>query len=134
MWNNDVDLKDLLSESERNLPFRFSDTATIPSIPGLIAGGVSVGQDFRSVSGKIQFLGHILGYTLIQMQLRFLVREILDFCPGNKGGSFQSFVTTPLSRLEASGLAYDVPFEVHYDAPTIVVPLNPSVVKSCLSP
>jgi hypothetical protein len=47
------------------------------------------------------------------------------------GGPMARFVTIPLSRLEASGLAYDVPFEVHYDAPSVAVPLGPSVVKRC---
>ena len=108
------------------------------TIPGLIAGGVSgsaAGQDSRSLSGKIQLLrSTVNGVTygvLMRTRVRFLVRDAIDFCPGAMGGFIARFVTIPLSRLEASGLAYDVPFEVHYDAPSVVVSLGPSVIKSC---
>jgi hypothetical protein len=137
VWT-DVELKDLLPEAERNLPFVFSGTLTIP---GLIAGGTGssdAGPDSRGLSGKIQLLRTTLnGVTnsvLMRTRLRFLVRDAIDFCPGGPGamgGPMARFVTIPLSRLEASGLAYDVPFEVHYDAPSVAVPLGPSVVKRC---
>src|SRR5207245_2402502 len=112
-------ITDLLSQDELTHPFSFSVT-TIPTIPGLIAGGVSgsaMGMDSRSIAGKVQFLRTTTNgsTTSVRMRthLRFLVRDAIDFCPGGMGGLLARSVTIPLSRLEASGLAYDVPFEVH---------------------
>jgi outer membrane protein OmpA-like peptidoglycan-associated protein len=42
------------------------------------------------------------------------VKDTVDFCPGNMGGGAAQMVTVPLSRLEASGVAKDVPITVDY--------------------
>lgn len=55
IWT-DVELTDLLPQSEMNSPFTFSGVTTIP---GLIASGTgrgAAGMDSRSVSGKVKFL------------------------------------------------------------------------------
>ncbi|HBB36208.1 MAG TPA: hypothetical protein DDZ80_14795 [Cyanobacteria bacterium UBA8803] len=38
-----------------------------------------------------------------------------DFCPGGAGAGLEQVLTIPASRLEASGQAFDVPFEVQLD-------------------
>lgn len=134
LWT-DIPVLDLLTKDERNHPFTFGDVFTIP---GLIAGGVSgsaAGKDSRSVSGKVQFLRttDAAGNTKVQMRtrFRFVVSDAIDFCPGGMGGLLARFVTIPLSRLEASGWAYDVPFEVHYDGPPVEVLLKDEIVSIC---
>jgi hypothetical protein len=43
------------------------------------------------------------------------VIDTVDFFPGNMGGSAAQLETIDLSRLEASGLAKDVPITIDYD-------------------
>jgi hypothetical protein len=134
----DVEVTDLLPQSELNSPFTFSGVTTIP---GLIAGGTgrgAAGMDSRSVSGKVKFLRTAVAGFTTSMQIRtnfhFLIRDAIDFCPGGPGamgGLLARFVTIPLSRLEASGLAFDVPFEVQYDGPPVEMQLNVSALKGC---
>jgi hypothetical protein len=40
-------------------------------------------------------------------------------------------LTVPLSRLEASGVANDVPYLVIYDAPQLDATLDASLVRRC---
>jgi hypothetical protein len=93
--------------------------------PGNVAGGVSssdAGPDRRQVSGGIRFrvVREKAGEPVqveIQPQFRFLVTDAIDFCPGGAGAGFEKKFTVPLSRLEKSKEAYDVPFQVSFDGP-----------------
>lgn len=135
VWT-DVDVAALLPASELNAPFSFGAPAT--TIPGLIAGGVSAsaaGMDTRNVSGQVQLM-RVRGpggssTVRLRTRLRFMVRDAVDFCPGGMGGRVARFVTVPLSRLEASGLAFDVPFEIHYDGPAMEVDLGGVAARAC---
>ena len=136
VWT-DVDVTALLPATELNAPFSFGDPAT--TIPGLIAGGVSPSaavMESRSISGKVRLMRPfgLPGVTSVRLrtQLRFTVRDAIDFCPGGKGGPAARLVTVPLSRLEASGMAFAVPFEVHYDGPSMEVELSATAAKACL--
>jgi hypothetical protein len=42
------------------------------------------------------------------------VFDAIDFCPGDCGSREERLITVPMSRLEASGEAYDVPFKVTF--------------------
>ena len=41
----------------------------------------------------------------LRVQFHFVVKDAIDFCPGNMVGSSASYITIPLSRLEASRMA-----------------------------
>ncbi len=115
---------DLLDDKKLKDPFSFDD---VYEIPGLLAGGASsdgspssdAGPDTREVSGEVELyrevdgLGHTKGARM-RTAFDFDVKDAVDFCPGNPGSRFAQLLTVTLSRLEASGLAYDVPFEVKY--------------------
>ncbi|MGF1489462.1 MAG: hypothetical protein ACFBSE_20430, partial [Prochloraceae cyanobacterium] len=114
------------------------DYALAAEIPGQLAGGQKggsdAGQDIREVSGSISFFREVndSGITTkatVRPNLRIRVLDALDFCPGNLGVGPQLAFTVPLSRLEASGSAYDVPFEVIYDVPPLEVNLAPDLIE-----
>jgi hypothetical protein len=91
-------------------------------IPGHIAGGLSgsdAGPDTRTYTGDVRV--RKIGPDKYEVQTRFsvVVFDALDFIPGGPGASMGQIFTTPLSRLEASGKAYDVPFRVEFTAPQI---------------
>ena len=67
----------------------------------------------------------------MRAQFHFVVQDAVDFCPGNIGSFFATYITIPLSRLEASGMAFSVPFEVRYDGPVLDIPLSPSAIIAC---
>ena len=135
VWT-EVDIGRFLDSSVLDEGFSFGG-GTIPTLPGLIAGGISpsdAGPDTRSVSGKVLMLRTVEnGKTIVKLRtkLRFVVRDAIDFCPGNPGSSLAQSITIPMSRLEASGFAYDLPFEVLYDAPMIEREVGEAVVKGC---
>lgn len=94
-------------------------------IPGHLAGGESgsdAGQDSRGATGSVAIYskwndqGEI---TEIEVKPAFVfhIRDCVDFMPGGGGTGIEAIFTVPLSRLEVSGLAHDVPFEVHFAAP-----------------
>jgi hypothetical protein len=139
VWT-DVDLTKLASAADLNKEFTFGGSA-VPTLPGLIAGGISLsnaGKDSRSVSGMVQMLRTVVAGKTTSVKIRtkfhFVVRDAIDFCPGNPGNWLAQSITVPMSRLEASGFASDVPFEVHYDAPTIERNVDASVAKACFGP
>jgi hypothetical protein len=132
----DVPITRYLSRGDRNYPIDFNQ---VFEIPGNIAGGVGssdAGPDFRRVSGTVSFMRRTdtPGNTtdvIMRTNFRFLVRDAIDFCPGQPGASIEQHLTVPLSRLEASGFAYDVPFEVRYTPNPIVRSLDPAIVRRC---
>ena len=97
--------------------------------PGLLAGGVGVGQaacpvgaipstieDSRTASGTATALNSG-GSVQISSSIEFTVMDTLDFCPGNCGGSDAQELTVPLSRYEATGISGDEPFTVTFPQP-----------------
>lgn len=101
-----------------NRPINYSNPA---SIAGHIAGGIGrsdAGDDYRTVWGnvtleKVPLIGST-GYVSVEPTLHYEVFDAVDFCPGDCGSPAEKKVTVPMSRLEASGEAYDVPFKVTF--------------------
>jgi hypothetical protein len=91
------------------------------AIAGHIAGGIGssdAGNDYRKVWGnatleKVPLIGST-GYVKVETTLHYEVVDAIDFCPGDCGSRAEQAVTVPLSRLEASGEAYDVPYKVTF--------------------
>ena len=136
VWT-DVDLATVVPAVVLNQGFSFSGP-TIPTLPGLLAGGISgsdAGMDSRNVSGTVQMLRTVVnGKTTsvrVRTRFRFVVRDAIDFCPGDPGGRLAQSITIPMSRLEVNGDAYDLPFEVHYDAPVLERDLNGAALYTC---
>jgi outer membrane protein OmpA-like peptidoglycan-associated protein len=97
-----------------------------------LAGGIGssdFGVDSRRIDGNVSFEKtvdpHNRLWCQIQVRAEFVwtVRDGIDFCPGNAGNPFlQEWLTIPMSRLEASGVARDVGVlvrfkRVRYDVP-----------------
>jgi hypothetical protein len=116
-------LSTFLSASEMIRDIDFSNPL---SIAGNIAGGVGssdAGPDERRIQwGNVMLertplIGGV-GYTSIETTLHYEVLDAVDFCPGGCGAFIEQHYTIPLSRLEASGEAYDVPFAVRFVPPS----------------
>jgi hypothetical protein len=126
----------IIPPDELKAPFSFGGFTTIPAV---VAGGVSPGPgvpESRTVSIKQVLLrrSEVGGQTTelrMRAQFRFVVQDAIDFCPGGMGGFPASYVTIPFSRLEASGMAFSVPFEVHYDGPPLEIRLGPAAINAC---
>jgi hypothetical protein len=136
VWT-DVDLAQVVAPGDLDQGFTYF-ISRIPTLPGLIAGGISggaAGMDSRRVSGKVEMLRTVISGKTVNIRMRtkfhFVVRDTLDFCPGNPGRWLTHTATLPMSRLEASGFAVDLPFEVRYDAPAIERDVDASIVKAC---
>jgi hypothetical protein len=97
--------------------------------PALLAGGIGKDQtsckagakpsphnDSRIVSGWARVSRSPLSDNLLNVDptLNYAVVDTVDFCPGNCGGKDAQELTVPLSRLEASGVAGDVPFSITF--------------------
>lgn len=114
-----MSIANFLSSSEMdNRPINYSNPF---SIAGHIAGGIGssdAGADYRKVWGnvtleKVPLIGST-GYVSVETTLHYEVFDAIDFCPGDCGSLAEQQVTVPMSRLEASGEAYDVPFKVTF--------------------
>ncbi|MCU1502181.1 MAG: hypothetical protein JWM12_1535 [Ilumatobacteraceae bacterium] len=112
-----MSIANFLSPAEmNNRPINYSNPL---SIAGHIAGGIGssdAGPDVRKVSGnvtleRVTLFGSAL-YVKVETTLHYDIFDSIDFCPGDCGSPAEQLVTIPMSRLEASGEAYDVPFEV----------------------
>jgi hypothetical protein len=142
--NEWVDFYPIIPREELKAGFSFFPPDTIP---GITAGGISSGggviesrtlalaRSHQHPSGLASLLrsevgGRTTGLRL-QVQFHFVVRDAIDFCPGNRGNILAQYITIPLSRLEASGMAFPVPFEVHYDGPILEVNLGPAAINAC---
>jgi hypothetical protein len=136
----DSDVQQLL-QSGGDAEMCFNDAL---SIPGNIAGGIGVGQDERNAGGTLKIskyevypmkqIGRItdketqrddskqMRLTVVP-NLTFVVKDVIDFCPGNLGGWLAESVTYPMSRLEASEkihgqyFAADLPIRVQFHGP-----------------
>ncbi|WP_218583823.1 DUF4157 domain-containing protein [Pseudomonas akapageensis] len=110
----------LSAEEMANRPINYSNPL---SVAGHIAGGVGssdAGADYREITRanvtleKTTLFGNT-GYVSVELFPHYEVFDAIDFCPGDCGSFFEQRVTIPMSRLEASGAAYDVPFKVRFD-------------------
>ena len=115
-----MSLANFLSPAEMNdRPINFNNPF---SIAGHIAGGIGssdAGPDYRKINygnvtlEKTPVIGGT-GYVSVETTLQYEVFDAVDFCPGDCGSRAEQLVTIPMSRLEASGEAYDVPFKVNF--------------------
>lgn len=113
-----MSLSNFLSASEMdNRHINYSNPF---SVAGHIAGRIGsndVGNDYRKIIyanvtlEKIPIIGPT-GYVSVELTPHYEVFDAIDFCPGDCGSRAEQQVTIPMSRLEASGEAYDVPFKV----------------------
>ncbi len=113
-----MSLSNFLSSSEMgNRPINYSNPL---SVAGHIAGGIGssdAGADYRKITyanvtlEKTTLIGST-GYVSVKLTPHYEVFDAIDFCPGDCGSPAEQLVTVPMSRLEASGAAYDVPFKV----------------------
>lgn len=113
-----MSVENFLSRTELdNRPINYSNPF---SIAGHIAGGIGssdAGDDYRKVLWgnvtleKVPLVGST-GYVSVETTLHYEVFDAIDFCPGDCGSPAEQLITIPMSRLEASGEAYDVPFKV----------------------
>ena len=134
-WVN-VPVDQVFTQDEINYGINFSNPY---DIPGHIAGGAgssSFGKDTRTLKGYLSVCretddtGKTIGYQL-KAKFEFEVKDTVDFCPGQPGSALEQILTIPASRLEASGQAFDVPFQVQFDAPEIIrTTKSPSPVSS----
>lgn len=101
--------------------------------PGVLAGGVGVGQvacqvgkipsgveDQRTATGTATCTRNSDGSYVVDPDITYTVVDTLDFCPGNPGGYFAKKLTVPLSRYEATDISGDVPFTVKFPAPSLI--------------
>jgi len=113
-----MSLANFLSTSEmENRPINYSNPL---SVAGHIAGGIGssdAGDDYRKITyanvtlEKTTLIGST-GYVTVELTPHYEVFDAIDFCPGDCGSPAEQLITVPMSRLEASGAAYDVPFKV----------------------
>lgn len=117
-------LNNFLSRGEmNNRPINFSNPF---SVAGHIAGGIgssAAGPDYRKITHAVVYITKKIlfgntGYYLIELAPHYEVFDTIDFCPGDPGSPAEMLVTRPMSRLEASGEAYDQPFKVIFTPDT----------------
>ncbi len=113
-------LTNFLSAREmNNRPINFSNPF---SKAGNIAGGIgssAAGPDLRKIARanvvleKIPLIGNS-GYIYFELVPFYEVLDAVDFCPGQCGSPAEQIFTIPLSRLEATGRAFDMPYVVRF--------------------
>ncbi len=119
-----MSLSNFLSAAEmENRPINYSNPF---SVAGHIAGGIGssdAGNDYRKITyanvalTKVPLIGST-GYVLVELIPHYEVFDAIDFCPGDCGSPAEQLITVPMSRLEAGGQAYDVPFKVIFTPQT----------------
>jgi hypothetical protein len=115
-----MSVENFLTRAEMdNRPINYSNPL---SIAGHIAGGIGssdAGLDYRKVLWgnatleKTPLIGST-GYISVETTLHYEVFDAVDFCDGDCGSAAEQLITIPMSRLEAGGQAYDVPFKVTF--------------------
>jgi hypothetical protein len=96
-------------------------------VPGNIAGGVGKDQlacpsgarpspfnDDRTAIGDATVTKDAAGNLTVGPVIHYTVRDTIDLCPGDCGGSLEQIATVPISQFEATGIAGDVPFTVEF--------------------
>jgi len=115
-----VGLSNFLSAAEMdNRQINYSNPL---SKAGNIAGGIGssdAGPDYRKILfGTVTMTKYPLvgdsGYIVFELTAHYEVFDAIDFCPGQCGSPAEQQLTIPMSRLEASGEAYDVPYVVRF--------------------
>ncbi|WP_257389598.1 DUF4157 domain-containing protein, partial [Tahibacter caeni] len=111
-------LRTFLSRDEmENRPINYSNPL---SVAGHIAGGIGssdAGDDYRKITQcMVTAEPGVFGSVVVSIAPHYEVFDAIDFCPGDCGSPAEQHVTIPMSRLEASGRAYDVPFVVRFRA------------------
>jgi outer membrane protein OmpA-like peptidoglycan-associated protein len=124
---------DKTAQLETTRPF-LMDFNTIGTAPGNLAGGVGKTQTTCSVGAtpspaddarvltdvQATLIRNPNGSITVTPTLHFHVVDTVDLCPGNCGSGpddgviNEQLATVPMSRLEASGVAGDVPFFVDF--------------------
>ncbi len=121
---------DTTTSMESPGPLKMNFT-TIGTAPGNLAGDVGkdeascpVGEtpspvdDARQLSDVTgQLTANPDGSVDVVPTFRFHVIDTADLCPGNCGAPAEQVATVPMSRLEASAVAGDVPFFVDFASP-----------------
>ena len=88
-----------------------------------LAGGIGssdFGVDSRDLGGSLSFekvvdpTNRMWCSIRVRGEFEWVIRDGIDFCPGNAGNTLQEAVTIPMSRLEATGLAKDVGLFVRF--------------------
>lgn len=95
---------------------------TLYHAPSNLAGGVGgsdYGDDLRFFDGALHCKRDGVYALQCRSKVKLRVFDSIDFCPGQCGSSSEQIVTIPMSRFEATGLAYDLPFEVSVNLPII---------------
>ncbi len=119
-----VALSNFLTASE--MDNRQIDFSNPLSKAGNIAGGIGssdAGPDYRKIlwgnvtMTKTPLIGNS-GYIDFELTTHYEVGDAIDFCPGQCGSPAEQQFTIPMSRLEASGDAYDVPYIVRFTPET----------------
>lgn len=119
-----VALSNFLSAAE--MDDRRINYSNLFSKAGNIAGGIGssdAGADYRKIlwgnvsMTKTPLIGNS-GYIDFELTNRYEVFDAIDFCPGQCGSAAEQQFTIPMSRLEASGDAYDVPYIVRFTPET----------------
>ncbi|MEN8229435.1 MAG: DUF4157 domain-containing protein, partial [Bacteroidota bacterium] len=113
-----MSLSNFLSPAEmNNRPINFSNPFSVSGHTAGAIGSSDAGDDYRKITRanvaitKVVLFGNT-GYHLIELIPHYEVFDTIDFCPGDPGSPAEQLVTTTMSRLEASGEAYDMPFKV----------------------
>ncbi|MBY5956699.1 DUF4157 domain-containing protein [Membranicola marinus] len=115
----------------------------IGEIPGNIAGGIGTTQlscpvgarpspfnDARIASGFVLINKLPDRSLLVQPFINYKVKDTIDLCPGNCGALKEQVATVPMSKMEASGIAGDVPFVVNFPSK----PIQPFSIPTPLPP
>jgi len=102
----------------------------VGEIPGNLAGGIGANQagcqvganpspidDDRTADGTLELSLHASGDLFVDPSIQYTVRDTVDLCPGNCGTGREQIATVPMSRMEATGISGDVPYEVQFPAP-----------------
>ncbi|MEL6349194.1 MAG: DUF4157 domain-containing protein [Myxococcota bacterium] len=118
-----VDLAAFAPSSVLSKPVNFSNPYDVPGHIAGGTGGYDAGSDWRSATGSVRMQRRTdtdgaTTSVFIEPQIGFTVHDCIDFIPGQPGTGLEQTLTIPLSRLEASGWAHDVPFEVHFTGPS----------------
>jgi hypothetical protein len=100
-------------------------------IPANLAGGIGKDQaatpigatpssqdDERIAKGSVEIVDAGAN-MLVLNDLSYTVKDTIDLCPGNCGGTLAQQATIPMSRWEATGISGDVPFIVDFPAPAL---------------
>jgi hypothetical protein len=99
-------------------------------LPGNIAGGVGKDQlscpagaqpspfnDERRAEGTATVTRAADGALTLTPSITYTVKDTIDLCPGDCGGSGEQIATRRISRWEATGISGDVPFTVVFPNP-----------------